>query len=465
MEISNEILEHLNEPLIKENINPNNNKIFFKYTTELYNKHIVEVLRNLCYKISYQIREKIFHMSLSYLLKILVNCKNDIKIENFDLLLLSVFYLSLKLVEIQKKIPKIQRLKTMYKEKFRNLNENEIKKAEIFCLKLLNYNINTITPYDYLLYLYKDDENMIYQALEILENKYLKGPKEYVLQKPLDLAIQCIQKKFDKNYLKNILKSLSFIDNNLESISTSSSSGSGCNNNNNSNNSNNNTNFNNNNIIKKTISNSAFIRKSLNKTMVHTNTNFKNILNTNRRNTITHNNQNKSSLNKSNDLLKRCFWKSNKSLNTFQQSTMPRKSLIVYTKPNKNSPIKQKKQLSNSMELRKKDTKRLSIQKRTTFKQKDLIRLCGDINKLNNKNSGLNVFNNNKENNDIKNVKTFNKEKINFQKNDRRKVIEKIQTINDFSTKIFFRRNRINSNITRNKNDASLKVYVNQFCK
>ena len=410
-------------------------------------------------------------MSLSYLLKILVNCKNDTKIESFDILLLSIFYISLKLIEIQQKVPKIQRLKIMYKEKYRNLNDNEIKKTEIFCLKLLNYNINTITPYDYLYYLYKDNESMIYQALKILENKYLKGPKEYISVKPLDLAIQCIQKKFDKNYLQNILKLSSFIDNNIGSISTSSSSGSGCNNNKNNYCSNKTVIYNtNNNIIKKTISNSSFIPNVLSRSIVHTKTNYKNILNSSRKNTI-NNNQSQSNVNQNNDLLKRRFWKSNKSLASFPQSEMPRKRLTVLIKSSKASPTKQKSQLNNSMELRKKDSKKLSIQKRTTFRQKDLIRLCGDINKLNNKSSGVNIFNNNKDNtnnkdsNDIKTVKTFNKVKINLQKNNRRKVIEKIQTINDFSTKIFYRRNRINSNITRTKNTPSLKVYVNQFCQ
>ena len=477
MEISKEILEHLNEPLIKESINPTTHKIFFKYTTELYNKHILEVLRNLCDKVSYQIRDKIFHISLSYLLKILVNCKNETKIENFDLLLLSIFYLSLKLIEIQKKIPKIQRLKLMYKEKYRNVNENEIKKTEIFCLRLLNYNINTATPYDYLYYLYKDNGNMIYQPLEILKNKYLKGPKEYVLQKPLDIAILCIQKKLDKNYPKNTLDLLSYIDNNKESISTSSSSGSGCNNNYNTNYNNYNNNYNinyssndtaifntNNNIIKKTVSNSTFIN-TLNRSIVHTNTNYKNILNSNRRNTVI--NKNQTNLNQNNDLLKRCFWKSNKSLTTFPQTAIPRKRLTVHIKSSKASPIKQKKQLNNSMELRKKNSKKLSIEKRKTFRQKDLIRLCGDINKFNHKNSGINIVNNNKDNNndDIRTVKTFNKGNINLKKNERRKIIEKVQTINDFSTKVFFRRNRINSNMTGSKNIPNLKVYVNQFCK
>ena len=404
MENEKEVLEFLNEPLIKENITFNNHKIFFKYTTEQFNKHVIEIFRNLCGRCSYNIREKIFYNCLSYLLRILYNCKNDIKIENFDILLLSIFYISLKANELQKKIILISKLKAIYKEKYRNIDDNEIKKTEIFCLKLLNYDINIITPYDYLYYLFKENEFLISNPLEILQKKYIKSTTEYAFLKPLDIAIQCIEKCQKNstaiNYQNEISNILQHIDSHNESFSTCSSSGSGYNNK----------------IFNKKSSCDSFVKKSENK-----------------ENNI-------------------------KILNVLPQSMHKRiKTSITYNlyeSYNTSSTKISKKLLNHSTEQRKNNNLKTEIQNKSAFKQNNLIRLCNSINKFTKESISFN----NKKFVDIKSVKTFNKVKIENKKLDSNKVSEKIDSL----TKVFFRRNRINSNINKAK-VKSLKVYMNEY--
>ena len=404
MENIKEVLASLNEPLIKENITLNNHKIFFKYTTEPYIKHIVETFRNLCDRCSCNTREKIFYSCLSYLLRILYNCKNDIRIDNFDLVLLSIFYISLKANDLQKKIPRISKLKTIYKEKYRNIDNIEIKKTEILCLKLLNYDINIITPYDCFYYLFKENEFLISQLLEILQKKYIKTIMEYVFLKPLDIATQCIE-KFQKNtsiinnktQISNILTN---IDSHNESFSTCSSSGSGCYSK----------------KINKKSSCDSFITKS------------------------------ESSKN------------TNKILNVLSQSLHKRKKTSIehnlYESYNISLSSMSKKSLNNSVELRKNNNKKIETQTKSTFKQKDLIKLCNNINKFTNKSSAFNI----KKAIDIKSIKTFNKAKIENKKYDSNKVSEKIDSL----TKVFFRRNRVNNNVNKAK-VKSLKVYMNEY--
>ena len=402
MENVKEILETLNEPLIMENISSTNHKIFFKYTTESYNKHVVEIFRNLCEKCSYNIREKIMYNCLSYLLRILYNCKNDIRIENFDILLLSIFYISLKANELQKKIPHISKLKMIYKEKYKNIDNIVIKKTEIFCLKLLNYEINIITPYDYLYYLFKENEYLISHPLETLQKKYIKTTTEYVFLKPLNIAIQCIEKS-QKNsimikYQSQIPIILSYIESHNESFSTCSSSGSSCN-------------------YKKFNKKSScfsFFKKS---ESTKNNNKISNVLS---------------------------------HMHKRQKTSITNNLCEFYNNSSKTS----KKTLNNSVQLRKNNNQKIEIQKVSTFKQKDIVKLCNNINKFTKESSIFNI----KKENDIKLVKTFNKA------NEENKITEsnKVSEKTDSLTKIFFRRNKINSIINKSK-VKTLKVYMNEY--
>ena len=75
---------------------------------------------------------------------------------NFDLMILCCFELSIKELENQKQIPSLQKLKKIYEIKYNAYENKEIIKAELICIKLLNYNINILTYYDCLCYLIKN---------------------------------------------------------------------------------------------------------------------------------------------------------------------------------------------------------------------------------------------------------------------------------------------------------------------
>lgn len=390
MELSKEILESLNESLIKKPLTQNNNRIFYKYTTESFNKHVLEFLGTLSNKCSYHTRKKIFYSSLSYLLKILSNCKNEIKIQNFDILLLTIFNISLKINDIQKRKISITNLKKLYERKNFNIDNTEIKKTEILCLKLLDYDINIITPYDYLFYLFRNNEKLINTPLEFLNKKYLKNIKEFITEKPLDIAIQCIIKsqKIDGNIFNAQLKEINeFIhnDNNIDNISTSSSCGSS-----------NNDNFN-------------FNKKNFNKTL---------------------------------------------SLNSLCKIQVKNKNL-------KNNLLKKKTTISlnnSTLLIKTKTTDNNNETNKKTFVQKNIIRLCNNINNFHKVASSNIIINYTKKNDEIKNVQ-------NLSKNTKNQVInkkERIQIFNNNATKVFFRKNRINSDCNRSK-IGSLKVYMNQF--
>lgn len=251
MDLNENIIENLNQPLIDENINQINHKTFLKYTSELYNKYILDLLNNLCRKYISPKKTSIFFKSISYLLKVLYYSKNKSSIATLDMYALCCFYLSIKSIETQKKIPNITKLKNLYKDKYKDYKTEDIKRAEITCLKLLNYNINIMTAYDCLCYLYGNNTEMIEKPKDILEMIMKKEAREYILKTPMELAQECIEKAKNKNYeienKYNKIKSNSSKSNirvnsnkrvgssstsvsknyrgNLESVSTSSSSG------------------------------------------------------------------------------------------------------------------------------------------------------------------------------------------------------------------------------------------------
>ena len=238
LETFNETKKYLNFPLIDNKIIEKRHLIFIKYTSELYYKYSIELIETLCKKSKFANTKLLFHTTLSFLLKILYNCGNTPCINNFDLLILCSFSIGIKSVETRNKSPSINRLKKIYQEKYYNYDNNEIKLGEIICLKLMNYNINILTPYESLFYLLYESDNLhlFDKCIQHLDNLIIGGDKSFIFKKPLDIAKENIdyiikkekeKKKFNKNYNltynKNRLKKENHIINN-ESISTNTSS-------------------------------------------------------------------------------------------------------------------------------------------------------------------------------------------------------------------------------------------------
>ena len=238
LETFNETKKYLNFPLIDNKIIEKRHLIFIKYTSELYYKYSIELIETLCKKSKFANTKLLFHTTLSFLLKILYNCGNTPCINNFDLLILCSFSIGIKSVETRNKSPSINRLKKIYQEKYYNYDNNEIKLGEIICLKLMNYNINILTPYESLFYLLYESDNLhlFDKCIQHLDNLIIGGDKSFIYKKPLDIAKENIdyiikkekeKKKFNKNYNltynKNRLRKENHIINN-ESISTNTSS-------------------------------------------------------------------------------------------------------------------------------------------------------------------------------------------------------------------------------------------------
>lgn len=234
-----DIGETLNQPIISEKeIIYNKHKIFVKYTSNIYQKYNIDLLETLCKKSFFKNKVQIFHRSIHFLLKILYISENEIYLTNYDLLILVCFYLGVITVENQINIPNITKLKLIYSEKYGVYSNEEINRIEIICIKLLQYDINISTAYDYLCYIFNNDSESIESSKNILEKFIKENPSDYVLKKPGMLIKECLPKlKVTKSIkFKSIMKSKfntyqkklnnNKINYNEESISTSISSSS-----------------------------------------------------------------------------------------------------------------------------------------------------------------------------------------------------------------------------------------------
>ena len=262
-------LEKFNKPIIKnKHFSKSDHKIFQKYSSELYQKYTFELLETLCNKSHFELKKKILYTSIYLILKFLYKTKNEIYVRNYDLIIIVSFYLGIKSVENQNKIPKLIKLKNIYPEKFGNYSNKEIKETELIYLKILNYKINFLTIYDYLIYVFNKNKEYILLQLKQLDKMIIQNSLDLCIYTPFEL-IQKItnNSEIDKisRYPKIVEKKIKYNsrDNSIgfelgsnidESLSTSISSGHQNNNNINMNHNENNTNNNNNNTFKyKTI--------------------------------------------------------------------------------------------------------------------------------------------------------------------------------------------------------------------
>ena len=202
-----EIMKELNIPLILSKPIANLHKIFIKYTSHPYYKYAFDLLQTLSNKSNYSNKKRLLHMAFTYLTLILYNCGNIPYITNFDLMILCCFNLSIKTIQNQNTVPCLNKLKNIYKEKYMNYQKEEIVKVELICLKLLNYKINILTPYECLYYLLYTQEkntdndirkNIINIAVKELEMRWINNIKENISKKPLDFAKEIIKELSSK---------------------------------------------------------------------------------------------------------------------------------------------------------------------------------------------------------------------------------------------------------------------------
>lgn len=194
MKLENDILEKSNIPIIPSKLNEKEHKLFIKYTTNNNYKYTYELLNTLCNNSKSKNKISLFHKSLKCLLKILYNLNNNDNLIEFDLLVLTSFYLGLKLNELRTKIPKIKKLKEIYPKKYHDYDQKKIKNAEIICIKLLDYNIDILTSYDCLAKLLYDNNSMFSLALKELENMLKNNILDFVSMSPMEIANHCISK-------------------------------------------------------------------------------------------------------------------------------------------------------------------------------------------------------------------------------------------------------------------------------
>ena len=194
-----EILENKNIPIIDEKYQQQNHLILSKYTSKMYYKYSLELLQTLIEKSGYPNKKYIFHMSLLYLLKILYNFKNTPYIDNYDLLVFSSFSLGIKVSVDQYKSPLTTKIKHIYSEKYSSYTNEEIQKCEIICLKLLDYNINILSPYECLYFLFSKDIFKFSLLINELENILFNDLDEILFKKPYELAQDTINRLNIKN--------------------------------------------------------------------------------------------------------------------------------------------------------------------------------------------------------------------------------------------------------------------------
>ena len=204
-----EILKNKNNSIIEEKYKQKNHLILSEYTSKKYYKYSIDLLKTFLEKTSYTNKTYIFHMSLQYLIKILYNFKNISYIDNYDLLILCSFLLGIKVSINQYNPPFITEVKRKYSDKYSSYSNEEIQKCELICMKLLDYNINVLTPYECIYYLFHKDPNILSIITKELENIIYNDLNAFLFKKPYELAQEAIYKTDLKTH--NIKQSLLII--------------------------------------------------------------------------------------------------------------------------------------------------------------------------------------------------------------------------------------------------------------
>ena len=207
MENLSEIINNnLNKKIFPEELNIKTNKIFNKYTNQKYRQYSINIIRTLCNKSPYRNKNALFYQTLLYNDIILYNCGNNVLISNLDLLIFSCFIIAIKCLNQQIHILKLKDLKNIYREKYCLYKNEEIIINEISCLKILDYNINYMTSYDYIILFILNNNygKIIYQYSKcLLENLYNNDIKYYINKSQYTIATEIISKTKEKFHTKS----------------------------------------------------------------------------------------------------------------------------------------------------------------------------------------------------------------------------------------------------------------------
>ena len=211
-QIIKKMISKFDKPFFPPSISTKSHLIFLKYTSPKYRTYIINQYKSLCNKLHNNVNKyEIFYLSLLFNDLILYNCENEPIITNISLLVFCCFYLSVKFRLNQYEVMPIKSLKKFNPEKFNDYSNEEIQYVETLCLKLLNYKLNYMTSYDFLLlliYNYNPKKKVIDYSMDIL-NKIISGDiKEYIFKSPLKIAYEAIsfakEKIKENNYAETI---------------------------------------------------------------------------------------------------------------------------------------------------------------------------------------------------------------------------------------------------------------------
>jgi len=210
--IIKKMISKFDRPFFPPSISTKSHLIFLKYTSPKYRTYIINQYKFLCNKLHKSINKyEIFYLSLLFNDLVLYNCENEPIITNISLLVFCCFYISVKFRLNQYEVMSIKSLKKFNPEKFNDYSNEEIQYVETLCLKLLNYKLNYMTSYDFLLLLihtYNPKRKIIDISMDIL-NKIIAGDiKEYIFKSPLKIAYEAItfakEKLKENNYTETI---------------------------------------------------------------------------------------------------------------------------------------------------------------------------------------------------------------------------------------------------------------------
>ena len=199
-----ESLNILNIPILQSTILiPQSHKMFADYTTNSNYDYAINLFKSLCLNSNSKNQPSLFFKCMKIYIKVLYNAKNiNFFSGDFDLFLLTCFYLGMKTNETKRRVPKLKKLIEILPE-FNNFDTYNIKLAEIICVKLLNYDINMTTAYDYIYHLSNNNKPLLELAICELEKIMKEQPRNFILKAPMDLAKYSIGNAKQNNYFNN----------------------------------------------------------------------------------------------------------------------------------------------------------------------------------------------------------------------------------------------------------------------
>ena len=191
MEIANQLLQ-TNDIQI---INLQNTKCLHQKSIQVNNrKYILQLIKNLHNNSPYKSNHNIFYLALLYFEIISSNPKTKSTINNQDIIALCCFYIAIKSSIVQFEMITISQLKCIL-NKYKSYSNNFILLSEIKCISLLDYRINYMTCYDYLLYYYRESKSLLNQASEELEKLLLKENYIYLTKRNYQIANRLMKRQ------------------------------------------------------------------------------------------------------------------------------------------------------------------------------------------------------------------------------------------------------------------------------